>query len=266
MPRRTLFCVLLTVSTMLLASCWPKATPTAETALANPASVYCVEQGGTLELRTDATGGVAGVCLFADGSECDEWALFRHECQPGDSLQAPAAASTATPAAPLPTPEATATALPYPAAVNEAEDNNWAVYRNATLGYRFSYPADAHIETDDPSANVSVVGPETDGERWPMITISHPTDRPDYRPSDDIDLLTWLTDHNLLGDERQPDVTIAGTTAIHLRHERSPQSYAYDRYYMRHAGQLYMILIDHTGDKEDWALYDRFLQSLSFAP
>jgi putative hemolysin len=44
---------------------------------ANPASVNCAQQGGTLELRTDAKGGTYGVCQFADGRQCEEWALFR---------------------------------------------------------------------------------------------------------------------------------------------------------------------------------------------
>ena len=50
--------------------------------IANPASVYCEEQGGTLEMRTDDQGGVAGYCVFEDGSECDEWSHFRGECYP----------------------------------------------------------------------------------------------------------------------------------------------------------------------------------------
>ncbi len=54
-------------------------------ALPNPASVFCEEQGGRLEIRTDADGNQSGVCLFQDGSECDEWAYFRGECQPGQS-------------------------------------------------------------------------------------------------------------------------------------------------------------------------------------
>jgi inhibitor of cysteine peptidase len=58
--------------------------------MANPASVFCGENGGTVELRTDAAGGVAGFCVFPDGSECDEWAYFRGECAPGDSLVTPA--------------------------------------------------------------------------------------------------------------------------------------------------------------------------------
>ena len=50
--------------------------------IANPASTYCEEQGGILELRTDDEGNVTGVCIFKDGSECEEWAFFNGECQP----------------------------------------------------------------------------------------------------------------------------------------------------------------------------------------
>lgn len=49
--------------------------------LANPASVYCVDQGGKLEIKTDEQGGQYGVCVFADGSECEEWAYYRGECK-----------------------------------------------------------------------------------------------------------------------------------------------------------------------------------------
>jgi putative hemolysin len=48
--------------------------------IANPASVYCVQSGYTLEIRTNAGGGEYGVCIFPDGSECEEWAFFRNEC------------------------------------------------------------------------------------------------------------------------------------------------------------------------------------------
>jgi len=48
--------------------------------LANPASVYCINQSGSLEIRTDSTGGQYGVCIFDDGSECEEWKFFRAEC------------------------------------------------------------------------------------------------------------------------------------------------------------------------------------------
>ncbi len=65
--------------------------------LANPASVYCEEQGGTLEIRTDADGGQYGVCVFDDGRECEEWAFFRGECEKSDSVEV----ETAVPTPPL---------------------------------------------------------------------------------------------------------------------------------------------------------------------
>lgn len=50
--------------------------------LPNPASVNCQEQGGSLEIRSDESGGQIGICIFPDGSECEEWTLFRGECSP----------------------------------------------------------------------------------------------------------------------------------------------------------------------------------------
>lgn len=52
--------------------------------LPNPASVYCEEQGYRVEMRTDDEGNQYGVCIFPDGSECDEWAFYRGECGPDD--------------------------------------------------------------------------------------------------------------------------------------------------------------------------------------
>ena len=49
--------------------------------LPNPASVYCEEHGGTVDIRSDVRG-ERGVCIFRDGSECDEWAFFHGRCQP----------------------------------------------------------------------------------------------------------------------------------------------------------------------------------------
>lgn len=62
-------------------------SPQGATGLANPASQYCAQNGGTLQLRTDSSGGQYGVCLFSDGTECEEWAFFRGECKPGNSAQ-----------------------------------------------------------------------------------------------------------------------------------------------------------------------------------
>ncbi len=48
----------------------------------NPASVYCEKNGNKLEIHTAADGSQNGVCVFPDGSTCDEWAYFRGECGP----------------------------------------------------------------------------------------------------------------------------------------------------------------------------------------
>ena len=44
--------------------------------LANPASVYCVEQGGEVDI-VDETDGQVGYCNLPDGSRVEEWELFR---------------------------------------------------------------------------------------------------------------------------------------------------------------------------------------------
>ena len=55
------------------------------TQLPNPAAVYCLEQNGTLEIRENEMGQY-GVCIFSDGSECDEWAFYRGECEKGENF------------------------------------------------------------------------------------------------------------------------------------------------------------------------------------
>lgn len=79
--KRLLNIMILTLPLLLIA-CGSAQEPAV--GLPNPASVYCEEQGGTLELRTEV-GGQVGICHFDDGSECEEWAFYRDECAPGDS-------------------------------------------------------------------------------------------------------------------------------------------------------------------------------------
>lgn len=47
--------------------------------LANPASVYCEGLGYELELRSDDAGSY-GVCIFPDGTECEEWDFLSGRC------------------------------------------------------------------------------------------------------------------------------------------------------------------------------------------
>ena len=94
MTRKTWLISLVLICLMLFAACSPTPThPTPPAKLPNPASVHCKQNGGKLALRQDAAGGVAGMCVFPNGSECEEWAYFRGECKPKNS-----------PVSPIPTP------------------------------------------------------------------------------------------------------------------------------------------------------------------
>lgn len=51
--------------------------------LANPASTFCVEKGGNLQIQTRGDGGQYGLCYFDDARACEEWAMMRSECPVG---------------------------------------------------------------------------------------------------------------------------------------------------------------------------------------
>ncbi|TCJ98903.1 putative hemolysin [Volucribacter psittacicida] len=72
----------LTISSILtLSACsqfTPNATPPA-LGMANPASVYCEQQGGKSENRRDAAGNEYGVCLLPNGEQVDEWDFYRQQ-------------------------------------------------------------------------------------------------------------------------------------------------------------------------------------------
>jgi putative hemolysin len=84
MFRKLMLILIVLLLVVTLAACKRDQTNSgAEVKLANPASVYCEQNGGKVEMRTDASGSQAGICVFPDGSECDEWAYYRDECSPG---------------------------------------------------------------------------------------------------------------------------------------------------------------------------------------
>lgn len=55
----------------------PAPPPPPKSTLDNPASVACAKDGGTLRILTKADGGQVGICVRKDGTQCEEWALFR---------------------------------------------------------------------------------------------------------------------------------------------------------------------------------------------
>ena len=69
---------LLAIWSLTLVGC--KSNPTDEnTEVANPAAVYCEENWWVLQLED-------WLCLFDDGSYCEEWAYFNGECNPGEII------------------------------------------------------------------------------------------------------------------------------------------------------------------------------------
>ncbi len=82
MPSSIRFHLIAVLILMLCAAC--AQTSTEETpnaaALANPASANCIQQGGQVEMRQNEAGEY-GVCVWADGRTCDEWALYHGVCE-----------------------------------------------------------------------------------------------------------------------------------------------------------------------------------------
>ncbi|MBT2118397.1 DUF333 domain-containing protein [Dyella sp. LX-66] len=66
----------------LLAACASQpepATPPRAAQMANPASVYCQQLGGKLEIAKDKDGGEVGYCILPSGERIEEWELFRRD-------------------------------------------------------------------------------------------------------------------------------------------------------------------------------------------
>jgi len=55
---------------------------------ANPASAWCIEQGGQLDIFTEGTGQV-GYCNLPDGTRISEWDYFRSQTSSADSSSRP---------------------------------------------------------------------------------------------------------------------------------------------------------------------------------
>lgn len=99
----------------------------------NPASVYCEENGGTLQIGQDDTGGQVGICVFPDGKACDEWAYFRGECTPTGS------SPNDVPASAFPT-------FPTPLPVDPADYAGWSTYTHPDFGFSFQFPKDWTVD------------------------------------------------------------------------------------------------------------------------
>jgi uncharacterized protein len=62
-------------------ACGSDAEPTGTTTdvgIANPAAVFCIEEGGTLEI-VDEAGGQLAYCNLPDGTRVEEWEYWRSQ-------------------------------------------------------------------------------------------------------------------------------------------------------------------------------------------
>ena len=64
---------------LLLTACSTKSEK--NTQIANPASEKCINDGFSLEILSDESGNQYGICIFPNGTECEEWSYFRGECK-----------------------------------------------------------------------------------------------------------------------------------------------------------------------------------------
>jgi putative hemolysin len=144
MSRKVFMVLFLLVVVVVAMACNPKqVTQTPEANMPNPASVYCEQQGNKLEIRTAADGSQSGVCIFPDGSECDEWAYYRGECSPAEPT--PTQAPVSKPAE-----------FPTPLPIDPADYQGWWTYRDSSYGFSIQLPADWDVEevtTADPLMN-----------------------------------------------------------------------------------------------------------------
>lgn len=61
---------------VLLLACGSEQHDSSSVSMANPAAVYCVEQGGDPQLKKTVDGEV-GYCHFADGRVVEQWDFYR---------------------------------------------------------------------------------------------------------------------------------------------------------------------------------------------
>ena len=124
----------------------PAATEIPQVGMPNPASVYCTQEGNKLEIRTAADGSQYGICVFPDGSTCDEWAYYRGECGPATQKSpTPAMAVEATAKASGGSPEGNPSGGFMPPGTTEEIADWWGVIKSNGPGAQY----DDYFERQD---------------------------------------------------------------------------------------------------------------------
>lgn len=79
------------VAALLVTACGSGDDDDADTEMPNPASEFCEEQGGTVQVVTEDDGSQKGICRLPDGTEIDEWEYYRSSHDDSTGLANPAA-------------------------------------------------------------------------------------------------------------------------------------------------------------------------------
>jgi putative hemolysin len=159
-------------------------TPESTPGMPNPASVYCEEQGGRVEMRTDGNGQY-GVCVFSDGSECDEWAFYRGECSPDTAAEE------------TPEPEATIY-VPTPAQIRDTA----LAYIKAN--HEITPPETGWVEKDiTPEGLVGASTFQYTAASW-VVTVSFPIVAPD------VTIYTVVATDQATGFQWEGEIDVAG--------------------------------------------------------
>ncbi len=143
------------------------------------------------------------------------------------------------------------------------EYEGWKTYTNDRLGYTLKYPGEANIMGSDRDRSVTFEGPLVDNDHWPVLMVAH-QDADFFHPPAETDVMQWVLDSVQSYDAVDMETLVADSPTVHIVYEESPMAYGSDHYYFIRGEQLFHIQIVHTGSKQDWGLYDRFLRSFSF--
>lgn len=67
-----------------------------DTALSNPATIYCLQQGGKFNMRKSLDGSTEGLCTLSDNITCEVWAYYKGDCPAGSKRKVETSTSTRT--------------------------------------------------------------------------------------------------------------------------------------------------------------------------
>ena len=96
---------------------WMKNRKEKTAQIANPASIFCKQNGGKSVIKTNPDSSQTGFCVFANGKECEEWAFFQGKCSENSAPK--------------------------------DETVEWQTYTDTANGFEFQYPANLVVQQVD---------------------------------------------------------------------------------------------------------------------